>query len=158
MLRHRQLNRYIMYLRSHTSDLKYLFVFLFCFSSLITKGQELEYSIDELMGKADIDLYGEDINLRKEAHDAFVKMRDAAAKEGIKMQVVSSYRSFYRQASIFEAKYERYTDVDGMEPLPAIDKIIEYSTIPGTSRHHWGTDVDIIDGSVPAEGDGHAAA
>jgi LAS superfamily LD-carboxypeptidase LdcB len=67
--------------------------------------------------------------------------------------VVSSYRSFDRQASIFEAKYERYTDVDGMQPLPAIDKIIEYSTIPGTSRHHWGTDVDLIDGSVAAEGD-----
>ena len=26
-----------------------------------------------------------------------------------------------------------------------IKKIIEYSTIPGTSRHHWGTDIDIID-------------
>ena len=34
-----------------------------------------------------------------------------------------------------------------MEPLQAIDKIIEYSTIPGTSRHHWGTDIDIIDAS-----------
>ena len=40
-----------------------------------------------------------------------------------------------------------------MEPLAAIDKIIEYSTIPGTSRHHWGTDVDLIDASKPAEGD-----
>tara|TARA_B100001750_G_C15164267_1_gene426028 strand:- start:230 stop:664 length:435 start_codon:yes stop_codon:yes gene_type:complete len=31
-----------------------------------------------------------------------------------------------------------------MAPLTAIEKIIEYSTIPGTSRHHWATDLDII--------------
>ena len=142
-----------MYKRNYISALKSLFLFLVFFSGLFATSQEIEYSIDELMGKADIELYGENINLREEAYDAFLKMRDAAAQEGIKIQVVSSYRSFDRQASIFEAKYERYTDLDGMQPLPAIDKIIEYSTIPGTSRHHWGTDLDIIDGSVPAEGD-----
>jgi hypothetical protein len=32
-------------------------------------------------------------------------------------------------------------------------KIIEYSTIPGTSRHHWGTDIDIIDSNIKPEGD-----
>ena len=31
----------------------------------------------------------------------------------------------------------------------SIKKIIEYSTIPGTSRHHWGTDLDIVDAAVP---------
>ena len=35
----------------------------------------------------------------------------------------------------------------------AIAKIIEYSTLPGTSRHHWGTEIDIIDAGPPAEGD-----
>ena len=40
-----------------------------------------------------------------------------------------------------------------MAPLDAIDKIIEYSTIPGTSRHHWGTEVDIIDGYPKVSGD-----
>ena len=31
-----------------------------------------------------------------------------------------------------------------------MQRIIEYSTIPGTSRHHWGTDLDLINGAVPA--------
>jgi LAS superfamily LD-carboxypeptidase LdcB len=114
--------------------------------------QETRYSIEELMGKAEIDLYGEDINLREEAHDAFVEMRKAALADGIDIKIVSSYRSFDRQAVIFERKYLKYTD-DGMEPLDAIEKIIEYSTIPGTSRHHWGTDVDLIDGSPKVDGD-----
>ncbi len=136
--------------------LNYRITFLLFFllsGPMIGFGQETEYTVDELMGKADISLYGENINLRKEAYEAFVAMQEAAAKEGIKIQVVSSYRGFDRQAAIFEGKYERFTEEDGMEPLEAIDKIIEYSTIPGTSRHHWGTDVDLIDGAKPAEGD-----
>ena len=27
--------------------------------------------------------------------------------------------------------------------IDAINEIIRFSTIPGTSRHHWGTDIDI---------------
>lgn len=115
--------------------------------------QEVEYSILELMGKTDIDLFGEGINLRSQAHDAFVEMKKAAYMDGIDLKVVSSYRDFYRQASIWEGKFERFTDEDGMSPIDAIDKIIEYSTIPGTSRHHWGTDIDIVDGHRKVEGD-----
>ena len=118
-----------------------------CFS------QEEAYPVLELMGKKDIDLYGEGINLRKEAHDAFLEMKKAAYQDGIDLKIVSSYRNFYRQQAIFERKYERYTEEDGMEPLEAIDKIIEYSTIPGTSRHHWGTDMDVIDGNKKVQGD-----
>ncbi|MFS4455779.1 M15 family metallopeptidase [Maribacter sp. 2304DJ31-5] len=116
-------------------------------------GQEVEYSVMELMGKTDIDLYGKDINLRKEAHDAFLEMKRAAYNDGIDIKIVSSYRNFLRQEAIFERKFLKYTEEDGMEALAAIDKIIEYSTIPGTSRHHWGTDIDIIDGHRKTQGD-----
>ncbi|MEM9001870.1 MAG: M15 family metallopeptidase [Bacteroidota bacterium] len=112
-----------------------------------------EYTIDELMGKADIDLFGKGINLRQEAHDAFVTMKKAAYNDGFDIQMVSSYRDFYRQQSIWERKYIRYTEDEGLSPLDAIDKIIAYSTIPGTSRHHWGTDIDIIDGYPKTSGD-----
>lgn len=114
---------------------------------------ETEYTILELMGKEDITLYGKDINLRKEAHEAFVAMKKAAYSDGIDIKIVSSFRDFYRQEAIWERKYLRFTEDDGMQPLDAIDKIIEYSTIPGTSRHHWGTDIDIIDGYRKTEGD-----
>ncbi|MGB5238636.1 MAG: M15 family metallopeptidase [Flavobacteriaceae bacterium] len=117
-----------------------------------TIAQEQEFDMIELMGKADIELYGDGYDLRKEAHDAFVEMYQAALKEGIEIEVVSSYRSFERQAEIFESKYDRFTE-EGLEPLAAIDKIIEYSTIPGTSRHHWGTEIDIVDKRGGKEGD-----
>lgn len=115
--------------------------------------KDSEYSVLELMGKADIKLHGEGINLRKEAHDAFLQMKNAAYSDGIDLKIVSSYRNFGRQEMIWERKYMKYTEDDGMDPLLAIDKIIEYSTIPGTSRHHWGTDIDIIDGYRKTDGD-----
>ncbi|MGD1945797.1 MAG: M15 family metallopeptidase [Croceivirga sp.] len=111
-----------------------------------------EYSIVELMGKAEIELFGEGIHLRKEAHDAFVEMKKAAYRDGFNIKMVSSYRSFERQRTIWERKYIRYTEIDGLSPIPAMEKIIEYSTIPGTSRHHWGTEIDIIDGYPKVEG------
>ena len=38
-----------------------------------------------------------------------------------------------------------------LKPEKAISEIIRFSTVPGTSRHHWGTDIDIIDGNFPDE-------
>ncbi|MDT0605389.1 M15 family metallopeptidase [Croceitalea rosinachiae] len=120
---------------------------------LLSFSQEVEYSIVELMGKTDIKLFGEGINLREEAHNAFLLMKKAAYSAGFDIKIVSSFRDFYRQEAIWERKYIRFTEEDGMRPIDAIDKIIEYSTIPGTSRHHWGTDIDIIDGYPKTSGD-----
>ncbi|MBS9464217.1 M15 family metallopeptidase [Flagellimonas sp. 389] len=115
--------------------------------------QDKEYSTLELMGKEKIQLFGQGINLREAAFEAFTKMKRAAFTAGFDIKMVSSYRDFYRQEGIWERKYLRYTEDDGMQPMDAIDKIIEYSTIPGTSRHHWGTDIDIIDGNAKNTGD-----
>jgi len=111
-----------------------------------------DYTTAELMGKVEIALFGEGINLRKEAYESFLEMKKAAYADGFDIKIVSSYRDFYQQERIWERKYINYTE-EGMSPLEAIDKIIEYSTIPGTSRHHWGTDIDIIDGYPEASGD-----
>ena len=73
-------------------------------------------------------------------------------KEGIILEIVSGYRSYDRQKSIWNRKYKS-NEASGLSPKKNIHKIIEYSTIPGTSRHHWGTELDIIDGSKPKVGD-----
>ncbi|MHA7059932.1 M15 family metallopeptidase [Aquimarina sp. M1] len=104
-------------------------------------------SKDDLMGKGSPRIVGEGYKLRKKASQAYLKMKSAALKQGIELKVVSSYRDYAHQNRIWERKYERYT-ASGLSPMKAINKIIEYSTIPGTSRHHWGTDLDIVDGSV----------
>lgn len=109
--------------------------------------QHSDLSYEELIGKGNPTLYGNGFQIRKEAFDAFTKMRNAALKDNISIQVVSSYRNFAHQNRIWERKYKNNTQ-QGLSPEKAIQKIIEYSTIPGTSRHHWGTDMDIIDANV----------
>lgn len=112
----------------------------FAFSSL-----GLPY--DELIGKGKPKLFGNTYKLREESHHAFIKMKGKALKEGINIQIVSSYRDFYHQNRIWSKKFKLFTE-QGLSQKMAIKKIIEYSTIPGTSRHHWGTDIDIIDSNA----------
>ncbi|MGI9527673.1 MAG: M15 family metallopeptidase [Weeksellaceae bacterium] len=102
-----------------------------------------DYSIEDLMGKSKAPLYGNGYNLRFEASEALKNMLAAASKDGFKPYVVSSYRSYNHQKRIWDNKYNKFTK-SGLSPEQAIAKIIQYSTIPGTSRHHWGTDFDII--------------
>lgn len=100
-----------------------------------------------LMGYANDQLVGTDYQLERQTWSAFEKMSAAAAADGIQIEVASAFRSYDRQLAIWSGKYDRFTKA-GMSPLAAMEKIIEYSTIPGTSRHHWGTDIDLIDGSA----------
>lgn len=111
---------------------------------------EQNYTRSQLIGKGNPDIVGSTYTskMHRETKVALTKMSKAAATEKIKIEVVSAFRSFQRQKEIFEGKYNRYTG-NGLAPLVAIEKIIEYSTIPGTSRHHWGTDIDIIDANAP---------
>src|SRR5690606_20960405 len=103
-----------------------------------------EFSEDELIGKGKPTLFGDGFNLRKEAQIQFDLMRKSAKEKGFTIYSVSSYRSYAHQNSIWERKYKSYRN-QGLSHQKTIEKIIEYSTIPGTSRHHWGTDLDIIE-------------
>lgn len=105
-----------------------------------------------LIGKGSPKLVGKNYALLPEADKAFREMSAAAQKQGITLKVVSSYRSFEKQKSIWNRKFLRFKK-EGMSDGAAIAKIIEYSTLPGTSRHHWGTDLDIIDAGPAEEGD-----
>ncbi len=112
-----------------------------------TPVQEI-YTRELLIGKGNPDLKGNKFKMQKDAYESFIKMKTEATKENIAIELVSAYRSFEKQKQIFENKYSLYTS-EGLSPIEAIHKIIEYSTIPGTSRHHWGTDIDIIDANAP---------
>ena len=105
-----------------------------------------------LIGQGSPLLQGDGYALAPDAHLAFQEMSAAAEKQGIKIIIVSSYRSFERQKQIWNKHFSSYKK-RGISDEQAILKIIEYSTIPGTSRHHWGTEIDIIDAKPKMEGD-----
>jgi len=119
---------------------------------LLGKNSLEKYSAARLLGQETLVQYSPSIPLSKAAGKAFVKMQKAALKAGITLEIVSGYRSYERQTQIWNRKYKANHDA-GLSPIENIQKIIEYSTLPGTSRHHWGCDVDLIDGSKPKNGD-----
>lgn len=80
----------------------------------------------------------------------FKEMHAAAKLEGIDLKIISATRNFFRQKQIWEAKWNGQRKVGGKDlskslPNPAerATHILLYSSMPGTSRHHWGTDMDL---------------
>lgn len=86
--------------------------------------------------------------LRKETFQAFETMWKAAQKEGITLNIISSTRNFEQQKRIWEGKWSRF-EKDAPKPKDRALKILEYSSMPGSSRHHWGTDIDLNDLNNP---------
>jgi LAS superfamily LD-carboxypeptidase LdcB len=80
--------------------------------------------------------------LEKETAISFKKMKSAAKKDGINLIIVSGARNYYSQKSIWERKFKN-NQSKGLNPLENARKILRYSSMPSTSRHHWGTDIDI---------------
>ena len=107
--------------------------------------------LNVIIGKSQSNLVGDSIRLEVNTYKAFKKMEAAAKRDGIYLKIVSAYRGFERQKLIWNNKYEKFTNDFSLEPEKAISEIIRFSTVPGTSRHHWGTDIDIIDGNFPDE-------
>lgn len=100
--------------------------------------------------------------LHYEAVAAFLAMRDAAARVGIDLQAASSFRDFDRQVTLWNRKWrgERpLYDRSGqllehatLDEGQLLQSILCWSAVPGGSRHHWGSDLDVIDAAALPEG------
>ncbi len=112
----------------------------------------------ELTGRARthvIEIADPPCTLHRAAAPAFLAMRAAAAQAGIDLEPVSSYRDFDAQLRIWNEKFRGQRtlfDRNGVELVHAalseeeiIDAILSWSAAPGASRHHWGTEVDVVD-------------
>ena len=85
----------------------------------------------------------------------FLNLRRAALAEGFDLVPVSSFRDFSRQLAIWNGKFSggkptldtsgSPLDVSRLSPLQRVEAILLWSALPGASRHHWGTDVDLVD-------------
>lgn len=86
---------------------------------------------------------------------AFKAMAEKAAEDGIQLAICSAYRPFDRQLAIWNAKAsgkravldanEQAVDIEGLTDDELVDLILLWSALPGASRHHWGTDIDVFD-------------
>lgn len=89
--------------------------------------------------------------MHKAAYDSFKQMHAAAKKEGIELKIKSAARNFNYQKGIWERKWNGSTLLEGRDnaakAFPNFTEraiaILKYSSMPGSSRHHWGSDIDI---------------
>ncbi|GAB5554848.1 MAG: hypothetical protein Sapg2KO_44390 [Saprospiraceae bacterium] len=89
--------------------------------------------------------------LHQATYDAFKKMHTAAAAAGVNLVIRSATRNFASQKGIWEAKWNGTRILSNGKnakeaypnPKDRALKILEYSSMPSTSRHHWGTDIDL---------------
>ena len=79
--------------------------------------------------------------LDKRVSKAFQKMYFSAQKAGINLYILSGARNFQAQKNIWEAKFKHSKENNIRDKIL---KILRYSSMPGTSRHHWGSDIDIV--------------
>lgn len=103
-----------------------------------------------------------DCLLHAQAVRPFLNLRRAALADGIDLAPISSFRDFDRQLAIWNAKWSgarpMYDAAGGkieaaaLAPEERVQAILLWSALPGASRHHWGTDLDVLDGNASAEG------
>jgi LAS superfamily LD-carboxypeptidase LdcB len=85
----------------------------------------------------------------------FLELKAAAAAEGFDLGIDSGFRSFERQRSIWNRKARgelavldsqaRPLDISRLGAGELVFAILRWSALPGASRHHWGTDLDVYD-------------
>ena len=107
--------------------------------------------------------YGADgVGLAPACREALRGLAADAARAGFELCVASGFRSFERQLGIWNAKArgERPVldddgaalDLGALEDIDKVYAILRHSALPGGSRHHWGSDIDIYDAAaMPAD-------
>src|SRR5690606_39162006 len=87
--------------------------------------------------------------------EAFSQLKRAAEAAGLAIEIASGFRDFQRQLLIWNRKfhgdaplYNGYGDLLDSASLSVGEKvaaILTWSALPGASRHHFGTEIDVFD-------------
>ena len=93
------------------------------------------------------------VGIHKNMQQAWSSMAVAAKEDGITLTIASGFRSAQRQLTLWNAKFcgknniknldGENVDTSNLSEQEKIMAILLYSALPGASRHHWGTDIDV---------------
>jgi LAS superfamily LD-carboxypeptidase LdcB len=93
--------------------------------------------------------------LQASAWEAFQRLALQASAAGFALRLESAQRPFARQLSIWNRKARgelalldpqgKPLDALALSPAERMRAILFWSALPGTSRHHWGSDLDLSD-------------
>jgi LAS superfamily LD-carboxypeptidase LdcB len=102
------------------------------------------------------------ITLHKNAVQPLSDLMTALKNDGLPIKVISHWRSFDHQLAIWQKKWSgerplldqdsNPLEVDHLTDQQKLEALCFWSALPGTSRHHWGTDFDIFLSEPIAQG------
>lgn len=91
----------------------------------------------------------------------WLELVDAARSAGFSPRIISAYRDFERQLNIWNNKAcgkrvllddsGQVLDIHRLTSAELVKALMRFSAIPGASRHHWGSDIDIYDAAAVAD-------
>ncbi len=114
----------------------------------------------KIYGKSDHHIDSESLECPVHADivEAIQTLKNEAADAGFSLTLASGFRSFDRQCLIWNAKAqglrpvldknENPINLNDLNEQEKVFAILRWSALPGTSRHHWGTDFDVYDASA----------
>jgi LAS superfamily LD-carboxypeptidase LdcB len=115
-------------------------------------------NVEILLGKTRehlVPVEGTKFFLHKQVLHDFLKLKRDAEAAGFNLEIASSFRDYERQALIWNAKArgERALfddqglplEFSKLSPREIMLAILRWSAVPGASRHHWGSDLDVFD-------------
>ena len=127
--------------------------------------ESLNFTLDQLTGRTRehlSELADPACALHKRVVSSFLTLRAAAAADGMDLVAFSSFRDFDRQLAIWNGKFRgerpiqdrqgRPLDAASLTPAERVEAILWWSALPGASRHHWGTDFDVVDAAAKPAG------
>jgi LAS superfamily LD-carboxypeptidase LdcB len=102
------------------------------------------------------------VRVHREVVAPFLALQAAAREAGFDLQILSGFRSFDDQLSIWNRKVTGRRAVLDSSAVPLdisrltaeqlVFAILRWSALPGASRHHWGTDLDVYDRAAQPPG------
>lgn len=123
--------------------------------------------LDTLSGQSEAHLSQEPESgflMHSQVIQPFTELRTAAREAGFELAIASSFRSYERQCLIWNEKATgrrpvlndagQRLDISDWDDLSKVVAILRFSALPGASRHHWGTDLDVYDRSALEPGCG----
>jgi len=115
---------------------------------------------DHLCSQAEAEALGTPVH--RDVVGPFLRLQEAARADGFDLQILSGFRSFERQLSIWNRKATGELavldddaaplDISRLADAELVFAILRWSALPGASRHHWGTELDVFDATVRPEG------
>ena len=109
-------------------------------------------------------LYGQSdlSDIHPEVAEPLHALQEKAQQAGFDLRVASDFRHFDRQLMIWNKKAQgeipvldsegKAIDISSLSNKELLFTLLRWSALPGASRHHWGTDIDVYDHKALPDG------